>query len=73
MGLKGLLKRSAFAGLAAGALSLSVVAVTPATSGAVDQGVVVFGRDGHHGARREPGRASTSTRRPRPSSCSKRS
>ena len=34
MGLKGLLKRSAFAGLAAGALSLSVVAVTPATSGA---------------------------------------
>jgi peptide/nickel transport system substrate-binding protein len=34
MGLKGLLKRSAFAALAAGALSLSVVAVTPATSGA---------------------------------------
>jgi peptide/nickel transport system substrate-binding protein len=34
MGLKGLLKRSAFAALAAGALSLSVVAVTPSTSGA---------------------------------------
>ncbi len=34
MGLKGLLKRSAFAALAAGALSVSVVAVTPATSGA---------------------------------------
>jgi peptide/nickel transport system substrate-binding protein len=34
MGLKGLLKRSAFAALAAGALSLSVVAVSPSTSGA---------------------------------------
>jgi peptide/nickel transport system substrate-binding protein len=34
MGLKGLLKRSAFAALAAGALSVSVVAMTPATSGA---------------------------------------
>jgi peptide/nickel transport system substrate-binding protein len=34
MGLKGLLRRSAFAALAAGALSLSVVAVTPSTSGA---------------------------------------
>src|SRR5271167_5085663 len=34
MRLKVLLKRSAFAGLAAGAMSLSVVAVTPVTSGA---------------------------------------
>jgi peptide/nickel transport system substrate-binding protein len=34
MGLKGLLKRSAFTALAAGALSLSFVAVTPAVSGA---------------------------------------
>ncbi len=34
MGLKGLLKRSAFAALAAGALSLSVVAITPSASGA---------------------------------------
>jgi glutathione transport system substrate-binding protein len=34
MGLKGLLKRSAFAALAAGALSLSVVAITPSTGGA---------------------------------------
>ena len=34
MGLKGLLKRSAFAAMAAGALSVSVVAVSPATSGA---------------------------------------
>jgi peptide/nickel transport system substrate-binding protein len=34
MGLKGLLKRSAFAALAAGALSLSFVAATPAVSGA---------------------------------------
>ncbi len=34
MGLKGLLKRSAFAALAAGALSVSVVAVSPGTSGA---------------------------------------
>jgi peptide/nickel transport system substrate-binding protein len=34
MGLKGLVKRSAFAALAGGALSLSVVAVTPSTSGA---------------------------------------
>ncbi len=34
MRLKGLVKRSVFAGLAAGALSLSVVAVTPVTSGA---------------------------------------
>jgi peptide/nickel transport system substrate-binding protein len=34
MGLKGLLKRSAFAALAAGALSVSVVAVTPSASGA---------------------------------------
>jgi peptide/nickel transport system substrate-binding protein len=34
MGLKGLLRRSLCAGLAAGALSLSVVALTPATSGA---------------------------------------
>src|ERR1039458_5410970 len=34
MGLKGLLKRSAFAALASGALSLSVVAITPSASGA---------------------------------------
>jgi len=34
MGLKGLLKRSAFAALAAGAMSVSVIAVTPAASGA---------------------------------------
>ena len=34
MGLKGYLKRSAFAALAVGALSVSVVAVAPATSGA---------------------------------------
>ena len=34
MGIKGLLKRSAFAALAAGALSLSVVAITPSASGA---------------------------------------
>jgi peptide/nickel transport system substrate-binding protein len=34
MGMKGLLKRSAFAALAAGALTMSVVVVTPATSGA---------------------------------------
>jgi peptide/nickel transport system substrate-binding protein len=34
MGLKGLLKRSAFAALAVGAMSVSVVAVSPATSGA---------------------------------------
>ena len=34
MGLKGLLKRSAFAALAAGALTMSLVVVTPATSGA---------------------------------------
>lgn len=34
MGIKGLLKRSAVAALAAGALSLSVVAITPSASGA---------------------------------------
>jgi peptide/nickel transport system substrate-binding protein len=34
MGMKGLLKRSAVAALAAGALSLSVVAITPSASGA---------------------------------------
>src|SRR5258708_278689 len=34
MGLKGYLKRSVFAAMAAGALSVSVVAVTPSTSGA---------------------------------------
>jgi len=34
MGLKGLLKRSAFAALAAGAMSVSVIAVTPGASGA---------------------------------------
>ena len=34
MGLKGLVKRSAFAALAAGALSVSVMAVTPSVSGA---------------------------------------
>jgi peptide/nickel transport system substrate-binding protein len=34
MGLKGLLKRSGFAALAAGALTMSIVVVTPATSGA---------------------------------------
>ncbi len=34
MGLKGFFKRSAFAALAAGALSVSVVAVSPGTSGA---------------------------------------
>jgi len=34
MGLKGLLKRSTFAALAAGAMSVSVIAVTPGASGA---------------------------------------
>ncbi len=34
MGLKGLLKRSAFAAMAVGALSVSVIAVSPAVSGA---------------------------------------
>ncbi len=34
MGLKGLLKRSGYAALAAGALTMSLVVVTPATSGA---------------------------------------
>jgi len=34
MGLKGLLQRSAFAALAAGAMSVSVIAVTPGASGA---------------------------------------
>jgi peptide/nickel transport system substrate-binding protein len=38
MGLKVLLKRSAFAALAAGALSLSFVAATPAVSGAASSG-----------------------------------
>ena len=37
MGLKGLLKRSAFTALAAGALSLSFVAATPAVSGAASR------------------------------------
>ncbi len=46
MGLKGLVKRLTFAAMAAGALCLSIVAITPATSGAVDEGVLL-GRDRH--------------------------
>src|SRR5580704_3823936 len=34
MGLKGILRRAAFASLAAGAVTMSLVAVTPVTSGA---------------------------------------